>query len=62
MKNKTITLFIAAFGLVTCSYVNAAVITFDDAITGSTSYEFDGDDDMTNDVIFSTLIPPVSIP
>jgi hypothetical protein len=36
---------------------NAAIITFDDAISGSTSYEFDGDGDLINDVIFSTTDP-----
>ncbi|MCI5129477.1 MAG: hypothetical protein D3907_13540 [Candidatus Electrothrix sp. AUS3] len=36
---------------------NAAIITFDDAISGATSYEFDGDEDGINDVIFSTTDP-----
>lgn len=36
---------------------NAAVITFDDAISGATSYQFDGDGDSINDVIFSTTDP-----
>lgn len=34
--------------------VNAALITFDDAISGATSYSFDGDGDSIDDVIFST--------
>ncbi|HHJ16590.1 MAG TPA: PEP-CTERM sorting domain-containing protein [Gammaproteobacteria bacterium] len=37
--------------------VNAALITFDDAISGATSYSFDGDGDSIDDVIFSTTDP-----
>jgi hypothetical protein len=33
---------------------DAALLTFDDLITGQTSYSFDGDGDGANDVIFST--------
>ncbi len=33
---------------------SASILTFDDAISGSTSYLFDGDGDSINDVIFST--------
>jgi hypothetical protein len=33
---------------------NAAIITFDDLITGETSYGFDGDGDLIDDVVFST--------
>lgn len=36
---------------------NAAVLTFDDAIVGATSYSFDGDGDMINDVLISTTDP-----
>jgi len=36
---------------------NAATLTFDDAITGATTYQFDGDGDSINDVIFSTPDP-----
>ena len=32
----------------------AALLTFDDAISGATSYSFDGDGDLINDVIFTT--------
>ncbi|NEO84759.1 MAG: PEP-CTERM sorting domain-containing protein [Spirulina sp. SIO3F2] len=35
----------------------AAVITFDDAIRGASEYQFDGDGDGINDVIFSTEDP-----
>lgn len=37
--------------------VNAALITFDDAISGATSYSFDGDGDSIDDVIFTTTDP-----
>jgi len=33
---------------------SAAVVTFDDLITGQTSYGFDGDSDGIDDVVFST--------
>jgi hypothetical protein len=36
---------------------NATVITFDDAIVGSTTYQFDSDGDGVKDVIFSTTDP-----
>lgn len=36
---------------------SAAVITFDDLITGETSYGFDGDGDGIDDVVFSTTDP-----
>ncbi|NJN30298.1 MAG: hypothetical protein HC824_07575 [Synechococcales cyanobacterium RM1_1_8] len=35
----------------------AATITFDNVVTGATSFEFDGDGDGFNDVIFTTLDP-----
>lgn len=35
----------------------AALLTFDDAITGSTSYAFDGDGDSVADVLFTTTDP-----
>lgn len=37
--------------------VSAAIITFDDLITGQTSYGFDGDNDSVIDVIFTTTDP-----
>jgi hypothetical protein len=37
--------------------VNAAVITFDDAVQGETSYAFDGDGDGVADALFSTTDP-----
>lgn len=39
------------------SVANAALITFDNLITGQTSYGFDGDGDGINDVMFSTTDP-----
>jgi len=36
---------------------SAAIITFDDLLTGVTSYGFDGDGDAINDVVFSTTDP-----
>lgn len=35
----------------------AALLTFDDAISGETTYNFDGDGDLVDDVIFSTTDP-----
>lgn len=40
--------------LIFSASVNAALLTFDDAISGATSYSFDGDGDSVDDVIFST--------
>jgi hypothetical protein len=37
--------------------IQGAVITFDDAISGATTYAFDGDSDGIDDVIFSTTDP-----
>jgi hypothetical protein len=37
--------------------VNAAVITFDEVISGQTSYAYDGDEDGIDDVTFSTTDP-----
>jgi len=37
--------------------VGAATITFDDLLSGVTSYGFDGDGDSIDDVIFSTIDP-----
>ena len=39
---------------------NAAILTFDDIITGATSYSFDGDGDTIDDVIFTTTDPSQS--
>lgn len=35
----------------------AAVVTFDDVVTGATSYSYDGDGDAVADVVFSTSDP-----
>lgn len=55
MKNKLLTgLTTSILLLGTMSVSNAAILTFDDAIIGATTYQFDGDGDGINDVIFST--------
>lgn len=43
--------------LFTGNVAQAALLTFDDAITGETTYSFDGDADTIDDVIFSTTDP-----
>jgi len=49
---------VAALGLVCASAsADAAILTFDDLITGQTSYAFDGDGDGVNDVVFTTTDP-----
>ena len=53
---KTIWLILGCFLLV-IGNANAALLTFDDAISGATSYSFDGDDDTIDDVIFTTTDP-----
>jgi hypothetical protein len=50
-------IFLSAAAAALAFNANAALITFDDAITGATSYEFDGDGDSINDVIFTTTDP-----
>lgn len=56
IKMKKLLVFLCAMSLVFCSFgvAGAAILTFDDAITGATSYSFDGDGDSIDDVIFST--------
>ena len=54
MKNATIAMIcLLAF----MARGNEAVITFDEVVSGVTSYGYDGDKDDINDVIFSTLDP-----
>jgi hypothetical protein len=50
---------IAALGLLAApaGRGEAALITFDTAISGQTSFQFDGDNDSINDVIFTTTDP-----
>ncbi|MGE4519455.1 MAG: PEP-CTERM sorting domain-containing protein [Desulfobacteraceae bacterium] len=58
MKKKILTFLSVLFlSLLFYSVPQAAIITFDDVITGETSYSFDGDGDGINDVIFSTTDP-----
>lgn len=55
MKKYTFTLL--AMLAVTTLSAQAALLTFDDAIFGATSYSFDGDGDFIDDVIFTTSDP-----
>ncbi len=48
---------VVLLGAFAASSANAAIITFDDAIAGATSYAFDGDGDSVDDVVFSTTDP-----
>lgn len=48
---------IAVLSTVLMSHAGAAIITFDDALSGQTTYDFDGDGDSTVDVRFSTTDP-----
>ena len=54
MKLNLCTTITGAFLLGLTTATNAALLTFDDAIVGSTSYSFDGDGDAVDDVIFTT--------
>lgn len=51
---KLISLFVTLGIIFTFGTSQAILLTFDDAITGATSYSFDGDGDSIDDVIFST--------
>jgi len=56
--NKKISLTIMGVcSLVLSTQTNAALLTFDGVITGSTSFAFDGDGDNVDDVIFTTTDP-----
>jgi hypothetical protein len=57
LKHQLLKTTLAGLLLAISSHSLAAQLTFDDAISGATSYEFDGDGDGTNDVIFSTDDP-----
>ena len=55
---KELISLLATFGIIfTFGTSQATLLTFDDAITGATSYSFDGDGDSIDDVIFSTTDP-----
>ena len=47
-------LILGVFGV-----ANAALLTFDDLITGQTTYSYDGDGDAIDDVIFTTTDPSI---
>jgi hypothetical protein len=55
MRKKLLTTGMFLAGIV--GVANAATITFDNAISGATSYKFDGDGDLIDDVVFSTTDP-----
>ncbi len=57
MRFKLMKTIVAGILLSISGYSLSAEITFDDAISGAVSYEFDGDNDGVNDVIFSTDNP-----
>ncbi|MCK5544200.1 MAG: PEP-CTERM sorting domain-containing protein [Desulfobulbaceae bacterium] len=57
MKKFLSFLCVVTLVLGTVGFAEAAIITFDDLLTGVTSYGFDGDGDLINDVIFSTTDP-----
>lgn len=57
MKLSLLKVSLTALCLSAGTAAHAALITFDDAISGSTSYGFDGDGDLINDVVFSTTDP-----
>ena len=56
-KNYLMCLAVFLFSFGIASFANATIITFDDAIMGATSYTFDSDGDLVDDVIFSTVDP-----
>ena len=54
MKNSILYALILSSSLMISSIAHSAIITFDDAISGSTSFGFDGDGDLIDDVLFTT--------
>ena len=55
---KKLISFFATLGIIfTFGTSQATLLTFDDAIIGATSYSFDADGDLIDDVIFSTTDP-----
>jgi len=48
---------LAGLVLSVSSFANATLITFDDIISGVTSYSYDADGDLINDLTFSTIDP-----
>ena len=57
MKNFLSILCAMTLILGTVGLAGSAIITFDDVISGEVSYGFDGDGDLIDDVIFSTIDP-----
>lgn len=54
---RSMRLAVVALAAVVSMPASGATITFDDVVTGQTSYGFDGDGDTIDDVIFSTTDP-----
>jgi len=54
---KACAIVLTATAALTGGHAQAAVVTFDDLVTGATSYGYDGDGDGIKDVIFSTVDP-----
>lgn len=57
MKKVAVILLALVMTIGIASSASAVILTFDDAITGATSYSFDADNDGFDDVIFSTDDP-----
>lgn len=57
MKRSTSAAVLLAGSLAFAAPANAAIITFDGAVSGATSFGFDGDGDGVDDVVFSTTDP-----
>lgn len=57
LRNLSITALLSTTSLFVVQPVKAALITFDDLVSGQTSSSFDGDGDGINDVTFSTTDP-----
>lgn len=53
-KCKNLNIGLACVALMSSSIAHSAIITFDEVISGSTSFGFDGDGDLIDDVVFST--------
>ena len=55
--NKIITVILTSGTLLFSGFSQAAIITFDTLVMGETSFGYDGDGDLIDDVIFSTTDP-----
>jgi len=57
MRKIVLLALAVAMVMALASNAGAVLLTFNDAITGATSYSFDGDGDSIDDVVFSTTDP-----